>query len=260
VSGYCFALGCDRSGTTALIRLLTAHDAIVMGMERYKYILTDADSSEFGPALFETDRFLDFREGDTNITPSVERFRKHYAIAEERLVTGDVRWIGDKVMARPRIAQMIHERFPSPRYIFIYRDLLRVASSFVVRARNPKDTKWPESVSHETALDRWNQAFDVADLLIQDAGADNIFCVRYERLFDGELNTCDALFGFLELDVTPEVAHQFTKATAHWDEHEAKPVELTELQRDYLLERLDHAKLARFDALFNEQLARYATA
>jgi hypothetical protein len=229
-------------------------------MERYKYILTDADSSEFGPALFEPDRFLDFREGDTNITPSVERFRKHYTIAEERLRGGDVRWIGDKVMARPRIAQLIQERFPSPRFIFIYRDLLRVASSFCVRARNPNDTKWPESVSHETALGRWTQAFEVADMLIDEVGTDNVFCLRYERLFDGETDTCDALFHFLDLDVTPEVAHQFSKATAHWDEHQAKPLELTDVQRDYLLERLDHATVARFDAYFGEQLARYATA
>jgi hypothetical protein len=230
-----------------------------MGMERYKYILTDTDSSDFGPALFEPDRFLDFREGDTNITPSVERFRKHYAIAEERLRGGQVRWIGDKVMARPRIAQLIQEHFASPRYIFIYRDLLRVASSFCVRARNPKDTKWPESVSHETALDRWNQAFAVADSLIQQAGLENVFCLRYERLFDGESATCDALFRFLDLDVTPDVARQFAGATAHWDEHQAKPLELTDAQREYLLQRLDNAVVARFDGYFDEQVARYAT-
>jgi hypothetical protein len=33
--GYLFSTGCERSGTTALARLLQSHPAVAMGMERY---------------------------------------------------------------------------------------------------------------------------------------------------------------------------------------------------------------------------------
>ena len=38
---YLFVTGCPRSGTTALVELLASHYAIVIGMERYKYVARD---------------------------------------------------------------------------------------------------------------------------------------------------------------------------------------------------------------------------
>jgi hypothetical protein len=66
------------------------------------------------------------------------------------------------------------------------------------------------------------------------------------------------MFGFLGLDVTPEVERQFETSTAHWDEHVAKPLALTADQQDYLRERLDPTVIERFDAAFERQVARFA--
>jgi hypothetical protein len=260
MSDYCFVLGCARSGTTALTRLLHAHDNVVIGMERYKYRLGGAALDTFRPDLFEVDRFLDFRDDDTNITPSVDRFRKHYDLAEERLRQGDVRYIGDKVAARRQTATAIQHRFANTKVVFIYRDLLRVASSFCVRARNPDDTNWPETSTHEVALARWNEAFEAAAVFLDGPAPEDLFVVRYERLFNGDSRTCEAMFRFLGLDVTPDVDKHFTAATAHWDEHESKQLELTEQQQQFLLDELDQDRLDRFDRAFDRHVETFAPA
>lgn len=258
MSDYCFALGCDRSGTTALVRLLHAHHEVVMGMERYKYWL-GGRLDQFGPTLFEVDRFLDFQAEDTNITPDIERFRRHYELAEQRLRDGNVRHIGDKVVAKPAVVSAIQRQFPSPKTIFIYRDLLRVASSFCVRARNPNDKNWPEDSTHKTALDRWTGAFAAADALIDGPEPHNVFVVRYEQLFNGDERTCEAMFAFLDLEVTPEVRKHFAAATAHWDEHESKELQLSESQLAYLHAQADTEVARRFDREFERHVGLYAS-
>lgn len=260
MSDFCFVLGCARSGTTALTRLLHAHEQIVIGMERYKYRLGGAALASFGPALFEPDRFLDFEPDDTNITPENKRFRGHYDLAARRLTNGEVRYIGDKVAAKKSVARAIQRQFPSPRMVFIYRDLLRVASSFCVRARNPADQNWPETSTHKTALTRWNDAFDAIDVLMTGPEPQNVFLVRYEHLFNGDERTCDAMFRFLGLDVTPDVRKHFAAATAHWDDHESKALELSDEQRAFLESELDSDLVGRFDREFDRQVALYTPA
>jgi Sulfotransferase family len=253
---FCFVLGCQRSGTTALTRLLQAHDNIVIGMERYKALLTDpATRGEFGPALFEAERFLDFRPGDTNITPDTERFEGHYRRAAERFRKGEVRYVGDKVFPNPWIAEAIEERFPSPKVIFIYRDLLRVASSFMVRANNPNDPSW--TATHEQALYRWTRAFEVADDVIERLGPENVFAVPYERLFSDDRYLFRALFDFLGLPIERKLVGYFKQATSNWDTIEAKPLTLDAEQQAFLLERMDASLPARFDARVEEQFAQH---
>ena len=80
VADFLFATGCPRSGNTALTRLLNAHDEIVMGSERYKYLLYEGRFWELTPELYAPPRYFDFRETDTNITPEVQdgRFARQY--------------------------------------------------------------------------------------------------------------------------------------------------------------------------------------
>jgi hypothetical protein len=255
---YCFVLGCDRSGTTALTRLLHSHPNLVMGMERYKQRLGIRDLPTFGPPLFEPERFMDFRPGDTNITINTPRFRGHYELAAARFRDGDVRYVGDKIVAKPPLALALKAQFPSPKIVFIYRDLLRVASSFCVRARNPDDANWPKDRTHETALARWNEAFAAIDAFDNAPGPGDVFLVRHERLFNGDKRTCDAMFRFLGLDVGADVEKQFQGATANWAEHESKPLALSDEQTASLEAQLDRDMVQRFDAEFEAQLALYS--
>ncbi len=69
-------------------------------MERYKYVLREMrqrqDPDLFTPALFEPERFLDFRPTDTNPVPP--RFDEHYAPIRARLAAGSITQIGDKLV------------------------------------------------------------------------------------------------------------------------------------------------------------------
>jgi hypothetical protein len=257
---YCFVFGCQRSGTTALTRLLHSHQAVVMGVERYKHLLTSRRGRRtFTTDLFEPDRFLDFRPGDTNINPASGQFANHYRRAERRLRRGDVAYMGDKVPLGKKAVSAVEKRLPGPKFLFIYRDLLPVASSFAVRARNPDDRNWPASDNHEVALERWNLAFAIADDLSNLVGSDRLFVVKYERLFNRDAGTRDAIFHFLGLEVTPSVQQHFEARTAGWNDRRAKPLALSRSEQERVERGLDHRTLERFDRRFEEQLTRFAT-
>jgi hypothetical protein len=70
-------------------------------MERYKFLLSRRrDGAQFGPALFEPERFFDFRPGDTNVNPDLGHFTGHYTKAKRRFEHGPVEYVGDKLMPR----------------------------------------------------------------------------------------------------------------------------------------------------------------
>jgi hypothetical protein len=258
---YCFVFGCPRSGTTAVARLLQAHPRIVMGMERYKLLLSRRrDRAAFGPALFEEARFFDFRPGDTNIKPDRGHFTGHYTKARRRFEKKTVEYIGDKLMPEEPIIRMIETHFPSPKFIFVYRDLLRVANSFVARAKNPDDRTWPATEDHRAAVKRWRTAFSTADALIGRIGLDDVCVMRYENLLNGDIRACEVMFRFLGLPVSPSVRRTYEARTAGWGERQSKPLGLSPAEKKFVSRHLDDDLVSRFDLRFHQQLTRYGPA
>jgi Sulfotransferase family len=226
-----------------------------MGMERYKFLLSRRrDRSAFGPALFEQERFFDFREGDTNVNPDLGHFTGHYVKARRRFEHETVEYIGDKVMPEEPVVRTIEAHFPSPKFVFIYRDLLHVASSFAVRARDPDDRNWPAADDHMAAVERWQEAFSTADALIDRIGWDGVCVMKYERLFNRDIRTCDVMFRFLGLRVAPSVRRTYEARTADWDERQSKPLVLSPAEEEFVLRGLDRDLVNRFDRRFEEQL------
>jgi Sulfotransferase family len=240
-----------------VVRLLQAHPRIVIGMERYKFLLSRRrDRATFGPSFFEPERFFDFRPGDTNVNPDLGHFRGHYVKARRRFENGPVEYVGDKVMPDEPVLRLIEDRFPSPKFIFIYRDLLQVASSFLTRARNADDRNWPAADDHKMAVKRWGQAFSIADALIDRIGPEDVCVMRYEDLLNGDIRACELMLGFLSLRVSPSVRRTYEARTADWDERRAKPLALSPHETDFLLQRIDRDTLSRFDVRFERQLAQ----
>jgi hypothetical protein len=238
---HAFVIGCSRSGTTAITNLLNEHDEIVIGMERFKHEYPSSPVFRPGPEWFEEERFFRFHPSETNITPAASpRWAAVYKRAASKFERRTIRVIGDKVLAHARILRNMAASFPDARYMFIFRDLARVTSSYCIRAANPKDVNWPETKTHRSALLDWTGAFEAALGLMDSVGPERVLPVQYERLFSGDIDTFRSLFEFLGFDVTSELVESFRALTKGWEERTSQPLHVDPEQQRYLD---DHANL-----------------
>ena len=246
---HCFVFGCGRTGSTPLVRLLGMHEQLAIGMERYKYVLREVrqrqDPDLFTPALFEPERFLDFRPTDTNLLPP--RFEEHYDPIRARLAAGSITQIGDKLVPIDLFnIRVVADHFPRARFVFVFRDLVRVANSFEVRAHEPRDVDWPVEHGYQVGCRQWVEAFDLADSLIARVGVERVFPIHTNLLFRPDGHLRDALFAFLGLEPTAAVREAFARVTPQWSERQRVPVILDPSTQRQLLERQDRHQVARY--------------
>lgn len=143
--------GLARSGTTALQRVLDPHPDIALGLERYKR-LWGARIGELDAGHFERERFFDFSDGLTNITPDVD-----WAAPRIELLDGKwdaARYRGDKMTVIR--AQRLWQTIPDARFVLIVRDLAEVAHSWERRSADAADTGWNREAGAERAIEAWN--------------------------------------------------------------------------------------------------------
>ncbi len=184
---YLFLFGVARSGTTAAVELLNVHRKIALGIERYKHIYLQSDA-ELSSALFEKERFFDYRPTDSNI-----RLDRGFARAYRRLEAklDPVRYTGDKVPNLYRAFDRISAAIPAARFLYLVRDPVRTASSWHVRAIDPQ-LRWKPSNDYRRAIVEWNEANRLA-LAFRQSCPDRILAIRYEELFSGDSRTLCAV-------------------------------------------------------------------
>ena len=99
-----FIAGCARSGTSALVQLLTGSPKIVLGMERYGH-LVQPDNFRLSPAHFIKERFLTLERDDTFYDNLLD-FHKFDPNFVEKI--DECEWIGDK---RPDLYESYDQLF-----------------------------------------------------------------------------------------------------------------------------------------------------
>jgi Sulfotransferase family len=242
--GYCFIVGCPRSGTTEVTRLLHAQPELVLGMERYRRMLYQLDErgqlAEFGAGMFQPQRFLNFELDD-------DRFRDHYRTAALRFAAGPVKYVGDKVPHTTSIVLALTQNFPNAMFVFIYRDLERVANSYCRRARDPNDP-WPREATCEVAIHHWQEAFASADAVTAAIGDDRMFVVKYEQLFGGDRRVVEKMFAWLGVDPRIGALPTFKRQMADRQRVRTRALVLTEAERQFVGAKRDRGALDRYDA------------
>jgi len=226
-------IGCSpRSGSTVLTQLLNTDPRIVVGMERFKHV-----KGKLTPELFLEERFFDMRPEDTNV-----QYPKVYEAARSKFESSNLLYVGDKVPMYYRRFHELSRNFPGAKLIFLYRDVYDVASSFNVRANNENDS-WPETNDYEVAVEIWNDSLSKALKFIRRNENQNIFVLKYEAFFCGDLRYLDALYAFLNLEVTDNVRSKFTSYCRDWDQRKSKKLLLDEKMRKHISSKMDRKSL-----------------
>lgn len=201
-----FLAGLARSGTTALLHVLNAHPEVVVGMERYKRVVSGG-IDRLSPELFTKERFFDFSDGETNQDPAEAlRWGVDYAALEPKF--DDATYVGDK-MTTVRF-DAVHERLPEARFVFIVRDIDQVASSWDRRAQDASDS-WPERADARLSVERWNKSLRRIRRAVRQH-PDLATVVEYGRFFgDPDATALRGVLDFLDLPWEPAVAAEFDR-------------------------------------------------
>jgi hypothetical protein len=196
-----FLAGMGRSGTTALLEVVSAHPEVALGVERYKR-LYPRDGEPVTAELFEEQRFFDFTDGLTNLTPDqAPEWAQHYEAMRAKWARA--RYVGDKMVAIR--LQHVWETLPDARFVCIVRDLEPVAASWDARARNPDDHGWGADADATKAVAAWNRSLRRVRRAVKQR-PDRAVVVEYDRFFgDPEGAGLARVLAWLGLDRGAEV-------------------------------------------------------
>ena len=209
-----FVAGLGRSGTTALMEVLVAHEDIALGVERYKR-LYPRDEEPVTADLFDEGRFFDFTDGLTNLTPDqAPEWEPHYAAM--RAKWSRARYVGDKMVAIR--LQHVWETLPEARFVCIVRDLEPVAASWETRAQDPDDLGWAADQDATKAVAGWNRSLRRVRRAVKQR-PDRAVVVEYDRFFGDESGTSlDRVLEWLGLDRSREIDAAFARVHATYVE------------------------------------------
>jgi hypothetical protein len=241
-----FLAGLGRSGTTALLEVFAAHAEVALGVERFKR-LYPRDDEPVTAELFTAERFFDFGDGLTNLTPeAAPEWASHYDAM--RAKWAHARYVGDKMVAIR--LQHVWETLPEARFVCIVRDLEPVAASWEARATNPEDRGWAADADATRAVAAWNRSLRRVRRAVRQR-PDQAVVVEYDRFFgDPRGEALDKVLGWLALDRSSEIDTAFAHVHATYVEKVA-PKQRT-LSPDTLAFLDEHAERDVWDQVTEE--------
>lgn len=213
---YVFAVGCARSGTTLLTRMLDAHPQIAMTPETHwipKFFEPGADSkitpelllrlSEYhrirklGLELTDLERFLDPAGVPTSYADFASRFFDLHARRAGKPLAGD------KTPSYVRVIGFLHRLWPRLRFLHLLRDGRDVALSVRNWDKNMKNvgrfSTWSDEPLLTTAV-WWAWNVDLGRAAGRALGPALYREIAYETLVADPERGCRDIAGFLDLE------------------------------------------------------------
>jgi hypothetical protein len=204
---FLFITGTSRSGTTALADLLRADPRILMGRERFASLRKN-QPADYNPSLFEKERMChNLYKGDSHHQKLDEYYEKAFSIFDA------FQYVGDKDPNLFESYNLLKDKFPDCKIIYICRNIIEVAFSFQMRANRTKcetlrlgkeiKNAWPIKRGWQQAIKEWNTSLAMTTHYLDQL---NIAIVAYEEFFRNEKSLIE-LYHYLGLDfVKPVVA------------------------------------------------------
>jgi hypothetical protein len=221
---YVFIVGCPRSGTTLLRRIVDAHPEIAITSETHWITgVLDGDDAvdpdrAVGPELLTRlatdERFTRIAVDRSGLERLLSR-RRRVSYAEFVSTVFDLygrargkALAGDKVPGYVRHIGILHRLFPHARFVHLIRDGRDVCSSALNWERKlpsfAKYSTWEEDRVSTTAL-WWEQRVRAGREAGPPLGPGLYYELRYEALVSEPEEVCRALCDFLELPYSERI-------------------------------------------------------
>ena len=228
-----FVLLSQRSGTSALVHTLNEHPRATVGIERYKFLWREWPE-QYDASLFEGDRFLAVDESETNIR-GTKRWDSYYERMARRW--GPDTLSGDKVQPISReMVRGILDETPQAQFLYIFRQLLPLASSYAVRASDPEDENWSEDRGALAGLKVWRRDNrTVLDMLDDPELGPTILPIAYEDFYQGDPVTIRAVLDHVGLDDHPAFQEMVDRNAERYEQVQQKELALTYAEVERLL-------------------------
>ena len=221
---HLFICGCPRSGTTALWQVMSAHEHIAIGVERYldkvypTFSLTQPD--------FLKERFFKFSDAESGA-----QFADHpYYVALENRYQKAI-YFGDKVPFLYVNFEGFFKSFPNAYVLFIIRNIYDVAQSYKVRLENNEDS-WDRNVSH--AVEDWNLA--IVNTLDALKAKKRIVIVEYEQFFYND-TSLQKLMDKIGLKISDAVSRKYQNLMILANRYEAKRENILSSEEKLLIQK-----------------------
>jgi len=213
---YVFIVGCPRSGTTLLQRVVNAHPEIAVMPEApwiyqllprcagvtVKGTVTDdlvsalLEHRKFAPLGFTRDQLLTLmgQENCTTFSTFVSKIFDLYGEIRAKAL------VGNKTPALVRRLDVVHELWPEARIVHLIRDGRDVYLSMKNRPLHSRDSEtlanWAEDPVVTAAL-WWELNVQMGQKAARSLGPELYFEVRYESLVNHPTAVCGELCAFL---------------------------------------------------------------
>jgi len=169
---YVFVIGCARSGTTAMAKLLNTSAHVCVTNERFTRLWYH-EIDQCSPALFEAARLMDVRNSDSYASQAYITDKPKAFAAK----CHDAKLIGDKAPRLHAHLEKMRAIFPGARFVFMLRNIYDVSNSFEARADSGRF--WSRQRRTEDAVREWNASLEN----VIGAMGNDVFVVCYEEFF-----------------------------------------------------------------------------